>query len=397
MLFNSFQFVLFLPIAVLFYYVLPKRLKSFWLLATSYFFYGCWNASYIALIALSTLVTYLCALLVEKAESMKNAAARKKLFVALSLVINLSILFVFKYYNFFALSVGRVFPGVAFPTLNLLLPVGISFYTFQALGYTIDVYRGEIPAERNIITYALFVSFFPQLVAGPIESAKSLIPQLKTHNKFDAEKVKRGLVTMLWGYFLKLVIADRAAISVNAVYNADVSATSGMPLAVATVLFALQIYCDFSGYSLIALGAARTMGFELMRNFEQPYLCASIGEFWRRWHISLSSWFRNYLYIPLGGNRCSSARRNLNLAIVFIVSGLWHGANWTFVMWGALHGLYQIAGRLTKTARDRLYGKLKIKTDSPFIKILRVVFTFSLVCFAWISFAPKAFPMLLLR
>lgn len=291
------------------YYIVPKRLARFWLLTVSAFFYASWNAAYLALIAVSILITYTCARTMdavdEKTAHDKNGMRR--LILALSLVLNLGILFAFKYFNFFSVTLFTLFGAQDAPALSLLLPVGISFYTFQALGYTIDVYRREIKAEKSLVDYALFISFFPQLVAGPIERADRLIPQLKTRKPFCADTVKRGLLMMAWGYFLKLVIADRAAFCVDAVYGSETA--TGYAYAVATMLFAVQIYCDFFGYSVIALGAAKVMGIDLMRNFERPYFSRSIAEFWRRWHISLSIWFRDYLYIPLGGNRHGNLRK----------------------------------------------------------------------------------------
>lgn len=390
MLFNSFDFLLFFPLVVLGYFLIPARFKRLWLLAASLYFYGCWNAAYLGLILFSTLVTYCCARGLDAIEQKggERVKTRKKLCVAASLVINLAILFVFKYYDFFALSLNSLTGTNTVSALGLLLPVGISFYTFQALGYTIDVYRGTIHAEKNILDYALFVTFFPQLVAGPIERAETLLPALKQTHAFDAERVKRGLLTMAWGYFLKLVIADRAAMCVQTVYAAD--GASGFQYAAATALFAFQIYCDFAGYSTIALGAARVLGIELMQNFRQPYFCASIADFWRHWHISLSGWFRDYLYFPLGGSRCSRARNYFNLMVVFLVSGLWHGASWTFVVWGALHGIYQIIGSLTRPLKAKLYAALRLDPEKGVVLALRRVVNFALVCFAWIFFRAES-------
>lgn len=387
MLFNSLPFLLFLPLVVLLYYVFPGKVRNIWLLIASYFFYGCWNIQYTALIAFSTLVTYACALLLDRIDrrDAQNTLRNKKLIVAASLVINLGILFLFKYYNFFAKAFNSLL-GMQTPLLDLLLPVGISFYTFQALGYTIDVYRKTVPAERNLVDYALFVSFFPQLVAGPIERTGNLLPQLKRTPAFNAEEVKRGMLTMLFGYFLKLVIADRAAIAVNNIYNAPAGDVTGLELILATVLFAFQIYGDFAGYSLIAIGAARTMGITLMQNFRQPYLSVSISDFWRRWHISLSGWFRDYLYFPLGGSRRSQLCTCINLGVVFLASGLWHGAKYTFVLWGLLHGAYMIVERLAKKPAARLMQRLGIRNNGVLPTILGTLFTFALVCFGWIFF-----------
>jgi D-alanyl-lipoteichoic acid acyltransferase DltB (MBOAT superfamily) len=261
------------------------------------------------------------------------------------------------------------------PNLDILLPVGISFYTFQAVGYTIDVYRGDLKAERHLGIYALFVSFFPQLVAGPIERAKNLLPQFKQSFNIDYERISSGLKIMLWGFFMKLVVADRLSVYVDAVYN-NVPQHNGTSLLLATFLFAIQIYCDFAGYSNIAIGAAKIMGYSLMENFRRPYFSRSISEFWKRWHISLSTWFKDYLYIPLGGNRVSSSRHLFNLFVTFLISGIWHGANWTFVVWGALHGVFLIVGVL----KNRI---LKLQKNNQFIDI---IITLTLVLFAWIFF-----------
>ena len=274
---------------------------------------------------------------------------------------------------------------VIMPGVDLLLPVGISFYIFQALSYTMDVYRKEIYVERNFLKYALFVSFFPQLVAGPIERSKNLLKQIGTYNVFSYDNFRRGLLIMLWGYFQKIVIADRIALLVDTVYN-NVGSYEGSYYLLASVLFAIQIYCDFSGYSLIAAGAAKVMGFELMENFNCPYYAKSVAEFWRRWHISLTSWFRDYLYIPLGGNRKGTARKYLNILLVFLVSGLWHGAQWTYVIWGGLNGLFQVLGSILAPLRKKAGELLGVKEESFGHKFIQVCVTFVLVDFAWIFF-----------
>lgn len=338
MIFNSIDFMLFFPIVVVIYFFIPKRIRYIWLLIASYYFYMCWNAKYAFLIALSTVITYISGLFMEK------YFFRKKLILIFSLVSNLGILFVFKYYQFLLQNINhfRDIIGIApmEKSLDLLLPVGISFYTFQALGYSIDVYRGDVKAEKNLLKYALFVSFFPQLVAGPIERSKNLLTQVNCVEYFrlwNYERITNGAVIMLWGFFQKMVIADRAAILVDKVYG-EYWIYGTIELIFATILFAFQIYCDFSGYSMIAVGAARIMGFELMENFNAPYYSKSIKEFWRRWHISLSSWFRDYIYIPLGGNRVSRLKGYGNLMVTFLISGLWHGANWSYVAWGGCMG-----------------------------------------------------------
>ena len=330
--FNSIQFMLFLPLVLLVYYVLPDRVKYIWLLICSCFFYMCWNAAYITLIAGSIVVTYACGLWLARLNAAQltdeERSKKKKAVVALCLVINLGILFFFKYFYFMLDNLNLVLSAVNIPlnrpSFDILLPVGISFYTFQALGYTIDVYRGEIKAERNLLRYALFVSFFPQLVAGPIERSRNLLSQLETPKKFRLENMQEGLYLMLWGFFMKIVIADRIAIFVDQIYGPNYADYGGLTVIAATVLFAVQIYCDFGGYSAIAMGSAKMLGVELMENFNTPYFSRSVAEFWRRWHISLSSWFKDYLYIPLGGNRKGKLRKHLNIMITFAVSGLWH-------------------------------------------------------------------------
>ena len=391
MLFNSFDFLIFFPIVIGIYFVLPSKAKNLWLLASSYFFYACWSVKYVLLIAISTVITYACGVLLERGEQMDDDRRRKykRCCLVITLTANLLILFVFKYWNFAARTLGSLLGiagvPVSVPELNLLLPVGISFYTFQALGYATDVYRGTIKAEKNFIQYALFVSFFPQLVAGPIERAGNLLKQLRQEHHFDFEQFREGALIMIWGYFLKLVLADRIAIVVNTVYG-DCDTYGGWYLILATVLFAFQIYCDFAGYSAIAIGAAEIMGFRLMDNFNAPYLAESVADFWRRWHISLSTWFKDYLYIPLGGNRKGKGRKFLNLLIVFAVSGLWHGAGWTFVIWGCINGIYQIVGSLFAPMRRKALAILKINPESLSHHLVKVIITFLLVDFSWLFF-----------
>jgi D-alanyl-lipoteichoic acid acyltransferase DltB (MBOAT superfamily) len=338
MLFTSLEFLIFFPIVVALYFGCPYRYRWLLLLAANYYFYAAWKLEYIFLLLASTLISYITAILMVKPE---NQAKRTGLLV-IGLIANLGILFAFKYFNFVNDSLRIAFNQFNLiynvPMFQALLPVGISFYTFQSLGYTIDVYRGKLEPERHLGRFALFVSFFPQLLAGPIERASNMLPQFYEKFDFDEARVSSGLRLILWGLFKKIVIADRLGLYVNAVYNSP-SDWEGWPVFLATYFFAFQIYCDFSGYSDIAIGAARVMGFNLMENFRRPYFAQSPSEFWRRWHISLSSWFRDYLYIPLGGSRVSVPRWYLNLMIVFLVSGLWHGAAWTFVIWGGLHGL----------------------------------------------------------
>lgn len=311
-----------------------------------------------------------------------------------SVIINLSILFYFKYINFAVEIITRVLAktnvSVNIPVFDVILPVGISFYTFQALSYTIDVYRGDIYAEKNFLRYALFVSFFPQLVAGPIERSRNLLKQLAVPKKFSFENVREGLLLMLWGFFLKIVLADRIAIFVDTVY-ANYTTYSGMYVVVATVLFAVQIYCDFFGYSTIAMGTAKVLGVDLMENFDAPYMAASVAEFWRRWHISLTSWFKDYLYIPLGGSRRGKLRKYVNKMIVFCVSGLWHGASLSFVMWGGMNGAYQVVGEIMQPVRSKLVHLLRLNKESLGHRLLRTISTFILIDFSWIFFRANGF------
>lgn len=362
MLFNSIHFLCFFPVVILMYFLIPHRFRYLFLLASSYYFYMCWNYKYALLMALSTVITYLSGLIIGSVYGKKELLSPRrwrffrKATVFISFFLNLSILFFFKYFNFVSGSITRLFLAMGIvlqqPKVDVILPVGISFYTFQALSYTMDVYRGEIAPERNLLKYALFVSFFPQLVAGPIERSKNLLHQISEVHQFQWSRVKSGLLLMCFGYFQKVVVADRLAILVNQVYN-HYQVYEGLEIALATVFFAFQIYCDFASYSNIAIGAARVMGFRLMENFNTPYFSTSVTEFWHRWHISLSTWFRDYLYIPLGGNRKGTLRKYINLMVVFLVSGLWHGASWHFVAWGGLNGLYQVVESASKPLRDK--------------------------------------------
>jgi len=386
MLFNSLQFLFFFPIVAALYFILPHRIRWVLLLLASYYFYMSWVPSYAILILCTTFVTYLCAIAIGK----MNNAMIKKLLVAACLVVVMGVLVLFKYYGFLAGSIREIAvhlgaPRPDIPALKILLPVGISFYTFQSAGYVIDVYRGRVKPENHFGIYALYVSFFPQLVAGPIERSFNLLPQFREKVDFEYRRVTDGLKLMAWGFFLKVVIADNLAVYVNAVYSKP-SAHHGPALLVATYLFAFQIFCDFAGYTEIAIGAARILGFDLMENFERPYFAKSIPEFWRRWHISLSTWFRDYLYIPLGGNRVSLSRWSFNLFFVFLVCGLWHGAAWTFVAWGALHGLYMVVSVLTKRLRTRAEEGAGLDPGGPLVRFMKVMVTFHLVCFGWIFF-----------
>ena len=397
MLFNSVDFLVFFPAVCLIYFIIPHKVRYIFLLICSYYFYMCWNPEYALLILTSTVITYLSGLLIASAEKIQDENARtrrKKWYVALSFISNLAILFFFKYYGFAAATAERLLAAlgmeISVPAFDVILPVGISFYTFQALSYTMDVYRKEIYAERNFLKYALFVSFFPQLVAGPIERSKNLLVQISEKHSFDWDRVRDGLLLMLYGYFQKVVLAEYLGGVVDRVYN-DWSACTGFQLTVATVCFAFQIYCDFGSYSNIAIGAAKVMGFRLMENFNTPYFARSIAEFWRRWHISLSTWFRDYLNIPLGGNRRGKLRKQFNLMVVFTVSGLWHGANWHFVIWGALNGAYQVIGEWLKPVKEKLVQLFHVDVNEDSHKLLQMFFTFLLINISWIFFRAKSF------
>ena len=379
MLFNSIAFLLFFPIVCVLYYMIPVeriKVRNLLLLAASYYFYMNWEPAYAMLLLTSTVVTYLASLGIGHFQEKR----KKKLCLIGSLVLNLSILFLFKYYNFLASNIEAAFQwsglGMDIPEFGLLLPVGISFFTFQALGYSIDVYRGQTKVERSFPTYALFVSFFPQLVAGPIERSRNLLPQFRQSHRFCYDEVMVGVRLMVWGYFMKLVLADRCGIYVDTVFN-NIDKHNGGSYLVASLLFPFQIYGDFAGYSLIAIGVARILGFRLMENFHRPYFACSIGEFWHRWHISLSTWFKDYVYIPLGGNRVGRCRQYFNLLVTFVVSGIWHGANWTFLFWGMLHGGLLCMEKALHIGK-RPYSGLN--------RFLHWLITFLLVCFAWILF-----------
>ncbi len=385
MLFNSLHFLIFFPIVVLLYFAIPYRHRWGLLLIASYYFYMCWKLEYIVLILISTVIAYISAIAMER----QNDKSKRKKLLILSLCANFGILFLFKYFNFFNDSFKAVFNYFNIfynvPAFDVLLPVGISFYTFQTLSYSIDVYWGKKKAEKHLGIFALYVAFFPQLVAGPIERSTRLLPQFYKKYDWNYDRVTSGLRLILWGFFKKVVIADRLAAYVNAVYN-NVEHHNGLSLLIATYFFAFQIYCDFSGYSDIAIGSARILGFDLMENFKLPYLSKSVSEFWKRWHISLSSWFRDYLYIPIGGNRVKKWRWYYNVMIVFLISGLWHGANWTFAIWGALHGAYLLISAITLNIRKECTDYLKLHKYPYFLNFINIFVTFHLVCFAWIFF-----------
>lgn len=392
MLFNSIEFLIFFPLVALLYFLAVKVVKKNWLtqvllLASSLYFYASWKPAYLALILISVVITWASGLLMQG-----QTQRRKKAVLALSLISNLAILFFFKYYNFFNATMGDLFGlfGHTYtaPAFNVLLPVGISFYTFQALGYSMDVYRGRLKAEHNIFTYTLFVTFFPQLVAGPIERTGHLLPQFRVNHDFDYKRVTDGLILAAWGLLKKVVIADRLAVYVNAVFS-DVSSHNGITLLAAVYLFTFQILCDFAGYSDIAIGISKILGFDLMVNFRRPFFSKTIGEFWRRWHISLNTWFRDYLLMSLKGKRGSVVRKYLNPLLTLLISGLWHGANWTFIAWGGLIGVYMIFGTVTENFRHRMVTAIGINPDTPAYKKWKIFVTFTLVSFTGIFFRSR--------
>ncbi len=386
MLFNSIDFILFFPIVTLLYFIIPKKLRALFLLGCSFYFYMCWKAKYIVLIGFSILVTYLGGILIEYFDK-RQKPFQKSLVLYSTLLSNLAILFLFKYYNFFAENLAAVTHNqLMLPLLRFALPVGISFYTFQALGYTIDVYQKVLPAEKNPIIYALFISFYPQLVAGPIERSTNLMPQIKQGTSFSYENMRQGLLLMGWGMFQKLVIADRLALFVDGVYAAYTQ-VNGIFLLAATILFAFQIYCDFASYSNIARGAAKVMGYELMVNFDAPYLSRSFAEYWSRWHISLSTWFQDYLFEPIVWHaKNKKVASYVAVLTVFAVSGLWHGASWTFLLWGALHAFFRMGEMFLRRPKKKLYKKLHISVKSKWFQAVQTVFVFLCVCLTYIFF-----------
>lgn len=388
MLFNSLDFAIFLPIVFVLYWLVTNKnltLQNTLLLLASYFFYACWDWRFMFLLMFSTLLDYFTGLKMQDASNQKG----KRFWFWLSVIINLGFLGVFKYYNFFAESFAEAISNFGLKVsprmLDIILPVGISFYTFHGLSYVIDIYKSRIKAERNFVDYAVFVSFFPLLVAGPIERATHLLPQIKRERTFDYSKAVDGLRQILWGLFKKIVIADNCAEYANQIFNNSADHT-GSTLVLGALFFTLQIYGDFSGYSDIALGTARLFGIELLRNFAFPYFSRDIAEFWRRWHISLSSWFKDYLYIPLGGSKGGNWMRIRNTFIIFIVSGFWHGANWTFLAWGALNALFIMPSIVMKTNRNNLETVAQGKLIPTAKELFQMAVTFALAVFAWIFF-----------
>ncbi|MFI5349313.1 MAG: MBOAT family O-acyltransferase [Elusimicrobiota bacterium] len=387
MLFNSAHFLAFFPIVLAAYYSIPHRFRWVLLLASSCYFYMVFIPKYILILFALILIDYAAGLAIENA-----SGPRRKTLLFISLAANVGMLGFFKYFNFLNenLSILLSALGLNNPAthLDILLPIGLSFHTFQSMSYTIEVYRGNQRAERHLGIYALYVLFFPQLVAGPIERPQNLLHQFREEKAFEYDRVVDGLKLMAWGFFKKIVIADRLAVLVDHVYSAP-KAHNGSELAIATYFFAFQIYCDFSGYSDIAIGAAQTLGIGLMNNFNRPYFSKDVAEFWKRWHISLSSWFRDYLYIPLGGNRTGRGRWYFNLFFTFLVSGIWHGANWTYLLWGAIHGTYLIFSIATRNVRERIAHWARLDRFPDAQKLLGVFVTFHLVTFAWIAFRAK--------
>jgi len=381
MLFNTLSFVYFLPIVILLYYVLPHKFRWILLLLASYVFYMAWRVEYIFLIIFSTLIDYYCSLKMETKETKKE----KKKFLFLSLFSNLGLLFFFKYCNFFFDSINRLNSNIGLsteiPMLNYLLPVGISFYTFQTLSYTLDVYYGRQKVEKHLGYFALYVSYFPQLVAGPIERFSRLTPQLKEHHLFTYDNFVKGMRLILYGLFIKMVIADNLSVFVDQIYESPAE-YNRLSIALGLIFYSFQIYCDFHGYSTIAIGCALMMGVRIMDNFKTPYLSMNIGEFWQRWHISLSTWFRDYVYFPLGGNKVRYKLWLRNIFVVFIVSGLWHGANWTFVVWGALYGIVYLIEKQINTRFD-LINNFKAFSVGHILLSLK---TFVFVTLIWVFF-----------
>ena len=388
MFFNSIAFAVFLPIVFFLYWFVFNKNKSTQnalLIIASYYFYSCWDWRFLFLLVFSTFLDYFTGIQIEKSNSEKG----RKFWFWLSIIVNLGFLGIFKYYNFFAASFAEMATAFGFKAspilLNVILPVGISFYTFHGLSYVIDIYYKRIKAEYNFVDYSLFVSYFPLLVAGPIERATHLLPQVKVKREFSFEKAREGVCQIIWGLFKKIVVADTCAVYANVIFD-NYSSMDSLSLILGSVYFAFQIYGDFSGYSDIALGVSKLLGIDLLRNFNYPYFSRDIAEFWRRWHISLSSWFRDYVYIPLGGSKGSKLIQTRNVFIIFLISGFWHGANWTFLMWGFINALYFLPLLWLKKNRNNI-GETKISFNISSLKtLLNILVTFGMTCFAWIFF-----------
>ncbi len=388
MIFNSFHFIYFFIIVTSLYFTLPHRQRWLLLLLSSCYFYMAFVPIYILILGFTIVVDYFAGIYIENAQG-----KRRKLFLIYSLVANIGILCIFKYYNFINTNFSYLLHGFGItnpiPYLSILLPIGLSFHTFQAMSYTIEVYRGNQKAERHFGIYALYVMFFPQLVTGPIERPQNLLHQFREKHHFDNDRVFEGLKLMIWGLFKKLVIADRLGIYVNGAYN-YVDQQDGMTLLLATIFFSFQVYCDFSGYSDIAIGTAKVLGFDLMTNFRRPIFAKSTGEFWKRWHISLSTWFKDYLYFPMGGNKGSVPRWYFNLMVVFLISGLWHGANWTYIIWGGINGFYLVFAIMTKKYREKFNTLTGIKKLPRLHLFFQIIITFLLITFSRIFFRSQS-------
>jgi alginate O-acetyltransferase complex protein AlgI len=390
MAFTSIQFLAFLSLVVLLFYAMRQRFRTAFLLVASYCFYASFNPAYVVLLIVSTIVAWGTGVWIGSADRQRP----KKAGLVVGIAVSLAPLVFFKYFYFVNESMRALFDRTSLvypvPDLKVLLPVGISFFTFRIVSYLVDVYRAACPPEKRIFTLALHIAFFPQLLAGPIDRAPNLLPQFDRHIAFSCERMVSGLQLMLWGFFKKLIIADRCAILVNQVYG-NPGSYAGYPLVLATYLFAFQIYCDFSGYTDMARGASRILGFESMVNFNRPYFARSISEFWRRWHISLSTWFRDYVYIPLGGSRVAVPRYYGNLLVVFVVSGLWHGAGWTFIAWGAVHGLYMICSSFFAPLRKKITGHMRLDRFPVLKNAIGILATFHLVLAGWVFFRAHSF------
>ncbi len=389
MLFNSIEFLIFFPVVTLLYFLLPHKIRWFLLLISSCIFYMAFVPKYILILGITIVVDYFAGIIISRMQG-----NNKRIFLIVSLITNIGMLFVFKYFNFFNENIKHLADllnwNYPIASLSIILPIGLSFHTFQSMSYIIEVYRGKQQPEKHFGIYALYVMYYPQLVAGPIERPQNMLWQFHKEHSFDAQRVSDGLKLMAWGLFKKVVIADNLALVVNSVYGNPTS-VNGFSLVIATYFFAFQIFCDFSGYTDIARGASRVMGIELMQNFKRPYFSKTISEFWRRWHISLSSWFTDYVYIPLGGNRCAKWKWFRNTMIVFLLSGLWHGANWTYVIWGGLNGFYLIFAIISKNVRGRITKWTGIDNFPNINKAIKVFCTFNLICFSWIFFRASSF------
>lgn len=385
MLFNSIDFIFFLIAVVVVYYAIPlNKYRKLFLLAASYYFYACWNVAFLGLLVFDTIVAYGAGLMMES----KEKPSRKKVTWP-SIVLILAPLFCFKYLNFFLTAIhdGMSALGIAMqvPEFEMLLPIGISFYTFISVGYVVDVYLNKIKPEHNVLDFFLFIGFFPQIASGPIGRAPSMLPQFKEKHPFLWDNLARGAKMMLWGFFMKLVVGDRAGIYVDTVFG-NFANHNGGSLILATFMYTIQIYCDFAGYSLIAIGSSRIMGYELMTNFRRPYFATSVTDFWRRWHISLSTWFRDYVYIPCGGSRVGEKKLYRNIMITFLTSGLWHGAAYNFIVWGAYHGIAQIIGKMTHEKKLKVWHAMKINPDGGFKRFVDILLTFIIVSYGWMIF-----------